>query len=308
MHTRKRTFALLGVVIGMAIEQRSIACDSPACTCPTQVTQSCQGAWKIAESPNFQVCSLTSGVEAESVARRCEQVRRDLIDAWGFAENTQPWSPKCQVILHRTSGNYGAAVGGSFAATYGSSLVKPSTGTITLRRIDLRTNVADYLTAALPHELCHVLLADRFRNGAPPLWYDEGIALLADTEAKQRLHDRDLNEGFRRRIEFSVSELVMTREYPHRDRMGVFYGQCAALTRYLRQVGSAEQLHRFALRCGEVGVNLAAQECYEFAGAQDLENNWRQSLLKQETAVTARILPVSSSDPPLLQLSGSAQP
>jgi hypothetical protein len=303
MPTLKRTFPLLGVMVGVAIGQRSIACDSPACTCPTQVTRSCQGAWRIAESANFQVCSLTSAAEADSVARCCELVRRELIDAWGLAESTQPWSPKCQVILHRTSGNYSAAVGGSFAATYGSSLVKPSIGKITSRRIDLRTNVEDYLTAALPHELCHVLLADRFRNQAPPLWYDEGIALLADTEAKQRLHDRDLHDGFRRRIEFSIADLVTTQEYPPRERMGVFYGQCAALTRYLRHVGSAEQLHQFAIRCGEVGANLAAQGCYDFSGAQDLENNWRQSLVMKVKPFAARVLPVSGSGPPLLQMS-----
>jgi hypothetical protein len=308
MPNAKLMLALLGVMAGVAIGQRSVACDSSDCTCAAQVTQSCQGAWKIAESPNFQVCSLTSAAEAESVARRCEQVRGELIDTWGLAESAQPWSPKCQVILHRTTGNYGAAVGGSFAATYGSSLVKPSTGTITARRIDLRTNVEDYLTAALPHELCHVLLADRFRNRAAPLWYDEGIALLADTEAKQRLHDRDLHDGFRRRIDFSIAELVTTQEYPPRERMGVFYGQCAALTRYLRHVGSAEQLHQFAIRCGEVGANLAAQECYDFAGAQDLENNWRQSLVMEEKAVAARVLPVSGSGPPLLQLSAFDPP
>lgn len=282
MATARQMLALLGVTAGLAIGLRCIACDSPACTCAIQVTRSCQGAWKIAESPNFQVCSLTSAAEAESVARRCEQVRRDLIDTWGLAESAQPWSPKCQVILHRTTGSYGAAVGGSFAATYGSSLVKPSTGTITVRRIDLRTNVEDYVTAALPHELCHVLLADRFRNRAAPLWYDEGIALLADKEAKQWLHERDLHDGFRRHIEFSVADLVTTREYPPGERMGVFYGQCAALTRFLREVGSAEQLHRFAVRCEEVGVNQAARECYGFSGAQELESSWRQSLEMKE--------------------------
>jgi hypothetical protein len=308
MPNAKLMLALLSMVAGTAIGQRGVTCDSSACTCATQVTQSCQGAWKIAESPNFQVCSLTSAAEAESVARRCEQVRRDLIDTWGLAESAQPWSPKCQVILHRTTGHYGAAVGGSFAGTYGSSLVKPSTGTIAARRIDLRTNVEDYLTAALPHELCHVLLADRFRNRVAPLWYDEGIALLADTEAKQRLHERDLHDGIRRHIEFSVADLVTTQEYPPGERMGVFYGQCAALTRYLRQVGSAEQLHEFAIRSGEVGVNLAARACYEFTGAEDLEINWRQSLVLKGKAGTARVLPVSSSGPQIMRLSASDQP
>lgn len=300
-------FALLGVIAVVALGSRSIACDSPACTCESQVSQSRQGAWKIAESINFQVCSLTSAAEAERVARRCEQVRRDLIDTWGLAETAQPWSPKCQVILHGTIGNYGAAVGSQFAATYGSSLVEPQTGKVTVRRIDLRTNVDDYLTAALPHEVCHVLLADRFRSRAAPLWYDEGVALLADTEAKQRLHERDLHDGFRRHIEFSVAELVTAQQYPPKERMGVFYGQCAALTRYLRLVGSAEQLYKFAIRCGEVGVNLAAHECYDFSGAQDLENNWRQNLVVQEKTLTARILPVSDSELPLLRLTAFDQ-
>jgi hypothetical protein len=301
----KLMFPLLGVMAGVALGPRSIACDSSTCTCASQLTQSRQGAWKIAESINFQVCSLSSASEAESVARRCEQVRRDLIDTWGLAD--QAWSPKCQVILHGTTGNYGAAVGSKFAATYGSSLVKPQTGKVTVRRIDLRNNVNDYLTAALPHELCHVLLADRFRSRAAPLWYDEGVALLADTEAKQRLHERDLHDGFRRHIEFSVAELVTAQQYPPKERMGVFYGQCAALTRYLRQVGSAEQLHKFAISCDEVGVNLAAHECYEFSGAQDLEDNWRQSLVIREKTLTARILPVSGSELPFLRLTAFDQ-
>jgi hypothetical protein len=304
----KLKFALLGVVVGVAIGQQSVACDSSACSCATQVTHSCQGAWKIAVSASFQVCSLTSAAEAETVARRCEQVRRDLIDTWGLAESAEPWSPKCQVILHRTMGNYSAAVGGSFAATYGSSLVKPSTGTITVRRIDLRTNVEDYLTAALPHELCHVLLADRFRNRAAPLWYDEGIALLADTEAKQQLHERDLYDGFRRQIHFSVADLVAAREYPPREQMGVFYGQCAALTRFLLEVGSAEQIHKFAIRCGEVGVNLAARECYEFNGALDLEQSWRRSLIARAESITAQVLPVNYSVTPFGRVTAAKQP
>lgn len=302
------TFALLCVTGHVALDSRSIACDSPACTCPSQVRRSYQGAWKIAESTNFQVCSLTSAAEAESVTRRCEQVRQGLIDTWGLAESAQPWSPKCQVILHGTTGNYGAAVGSQFTATFGSSLVKPQTGKVTARRIDLRTNVEDYLTAALPHELCHVLLPDRFRSRAAPLWYDEGVALLADTEAKQRLHERDLHDGLRRHMEFSVAELVTVQEYPPKERMGVFYGQCAALTRYLRNLGSAEQLHKFAIGCSELGVNLAAHECYGFSGAQDLEDQWRQSLALGKTTPAARILPMrSNSDLPLLQLTAFDQ-
>lgn len=310
MPYRRPMTALLILAVLAASRCRLLACDTHFCTCMAAVTveHACQGAWHIASTANFQVCSLTSDAEAERVARRCEQVRRDLIGTWGLVASVQPWNPKCQVILHRTTGNYGAAVGGAFAATYGSSLVKPSTGTIAVRRIDLRTNVEDYLAGVLPHELCHVLLADRFRDQAAPLWYDEGIALLADTEAKQLLHERDLHDGFRRHVEFSVADLVTAQQYPPPDRMGVFYGQCAALTHYLRQLGSAEQFHEFAIRIGEVGVNFAARECYGFSGAGDLENNWRQNVIEKDKLVTARVLPVRHSGPRIMRLSASDQP
>jgi hypothetical protein len=289
---------LVAAAIAM-LGRHSMACDSPECACAShQVTQSRQGAWSIALSPSFQVCSLTSAAEAERVARRCEHVRRELAETWGLADVGQAWTPKCQVILHPTTADYAVAVGPHFAATYGSSLVKPQVGRITARRIDLRTDVDDYLTAALPHELCHVLLADRFRTQPAPLWYDEGIALLADTEAKQRLHDRDLRDGVRRQIDFSLPELVSADNYPATERMGVFYGQCADLTRFLRQVGTAEQLHQFAIRSAEVGVNLAARECYAYEGAQELEHQWRERVTAGRKATTAHVLPVSSTGRP----------
>ncbi|MBX3426802.1 MAG: hypothetical protein KF688_14075 [Pirellulales bacterium] len=255
-----------------------------------------QGPWWIATTGNFQVCSLAGAAEAERTARRCEEIRAELIREWGFVEAEQrPWRPKCRIILHVTTQSYAAAVGTAYAATYGSSLTKPTTGPVQSRRIDLRTDVPNFLAAALPHELCHVLLADRHRETAAPLWYDEGIALLADPEAKQILHERDRNDGVRRGFGFTVSELVTARGYPTRQRMGVFYGQCAALTRYLRSRGSADQLHRFAVRCQEIGVNQAATECYGFESGRDLEQHWLESLGAVPAANVVRVLPVASA-------------
>jgi hypothetical protein len=254
-----------------------------------------QGSWWIVTTGNFQICTLAGAAEAERTARRCEELRAKLIREWGFVEADQrPWRPKCQVILHATTQSYAAAVGIPYAATYGSSLTKPTTGPIQSRRIDLRTDVPDFLAAALPHELCHVLLADRHRETAAPLWYDEGIALLADTEAKQMLHERDRQDGVRRGLGFTVSELITAQGYPSQQRMGVFYGQCAALTRYLRSLGTAEQLHQFAARCREIGVNRAAAECYGFESGRDLERHWLASLRAAASANSVHILPATN--------------
>jgi hypothetical protein len=274
------------------------ACDSRGCACRSveSLALSRQGVWWIATTGNFRVCSLAGAAEAERTARQCEAIRADLIGAWALAEETAAaWRPKCQVILHASPRGYAAAIGGPAAPTYGSSLVQPATGPIRTRRIDLRTDVADVLTTALPHELCHVLLADRFRERATPLWYDEGLALLADSAAKQQLHERDRLQGTRWGLGYSLTELVAARQYPAANRMGVFYGQCAALTRYLLTQGTPEQLHRFAARVQDAGLEQAATEVYGLRNGQELERQWLAAAAEPRSSDLVRALPVALS-------------
>jgi hypothetical protein len=233
-----------------------------------------QGSWCIAESMNFHVCSLRSIAEAESAARRCEETRAALIRAWQFSTGGMKWRPKCQVILYPDARSYVAAVGNGSVATVGSSLVNPRTGTIISRRIDLRADVPRYLEAALPHELCHLLVADRFRDRPAPLWYDEGMALLADRPEKLKLHARDLREGLDRRIAFRMHELLAAETYPAADRMGVFYGQCAALTQLLLTQGAPARLHEFVSIIPTVGANAALRSTYGINGIAELEAKW----------------------------------
>jgi hypothetical protein len=179
-------------------------------------------------------------------------------------------------------------VGRAAQETLGSSLVTPATGAIKNRRIDLRTDVADYRTEVLPHELTHVLIADHFRDCPPPLWYDEGLALLADSEDKQVLHQRDLRNGIIRGKTFALPDLLSTQQYPPQDRVGVFYGQCASLVRYLSTKGEPGKVHEFARRSQIVGVNLALQETYGIRGVARLEPMWRKSIANSAPIIPAR--------------------
>jgi hypothetical protein len=255
---RSRTcFALLAQLTVLFSCRNGLSCDSASCSCHGSCSIDCthQGAWFIADSPNFQVCSLQSSAQAEQLAKHCEDVRATIAQAW--CKGCEAWNPKCQIVLHQTTRDYVRAAGPGSAATLGSSLVKPAVGAIRTRRIDLRTNVDDYLTAALPHELCHVVLADRFRERRAPLWFDEGVALQYDSPAKQRLHERDLRMGLEQGVAFPLAELVTMEGYPTADRWGVFYGQSAALVRHLLAQGTPQQLLASVEQAPIGGMSLA---------------------------------------------------
>lgn len=265
--THLRAVALLVLLFNC---RHGSCCDSAACTCQSACPVNCtrQGAWFIASSDNFHVCTLQSQAHAEQMARHCEEVRTTLTSTW--RGESKPWNPKCQVVLHGSTRDYVRAVGPGSEATLGSSLVKPAVGAIRTRRIDLRTDMADYLTAALPHEMCHVVLADHFREGPPPLWFDEGVALQYDPPEKQRLHDRDLHVGLQHGTSFPLPELLTLKGYPPQDRWGVFYGQSASLVRWLLTKGTAQQLLTCVEQAPGGAMSMALREDSGLQGWRDV--------------------------------------
>jgi hypothetical protein len=239
---------------------------------------SCQaqriGSWWVVDTANFRVCSLHGPERAQEAARECERRRRDLVSRWMPGVDPPNWSPRCQVVLHASEAQYELAVGRGVGPSLGSSLVQPSAGPVTKRRIDLRGDRTDILVEALPHELCHVVLADRFRDRPAPLWFDEGVAILCDSPAKQRLHRRDFARGVDERRHFRTAELLALESYPG-SRVDVFYGQCAELTHYLLTLDTPATMLRFLDRASIVGANQALAECYAIAGTAELDRTWR---------------------------------
>lgn len=284
------------LILLLTCSVNAVACESATCICESSPIRCLrQGGWSVAISPNFHVCSLQGTAEAQAAAERCEEVRASLTRTWQFSEQG-PWSPKCQVVLYPSASSYVAAIGPGSETSFGSSLVRPATGTITSRRIDLRTDLPDYLVAALPHEMCHLLIADRFRNRPAPLWYDEGLALLMDKPEKLKLHERDLREGLRKGTAFRLSEIFAAESYPEAHRVPVFYGQCAALTRLLLTEGEPRKIHAFAERLTSLGANAALLATYDIPNFDKLERKWLRGLSSPPTSVASHLLTQDSGE------------
>ena len=282
-HIRLQTAFALLVISYFVVPQHAIAvCKSgTVCTCPDcpQVDRTLwQGRWFVLETANFQICCEDSDSPAEHLAGHAESLRKELRAKWLGDVSSATWKPRCQILLYSSQRSYVAAVGRGSERTVGSSLVDVDKGRITKRRIDLLGRSTEYLSAALPHELTHVILKDRFAATALPRWADEGMAILADTDAKQERHFKVLQKAFTSRTTFHVAELLTLEDYPSPSRFGTFYGQSASLAKFLVLRKSPEQFAAFIERASSDGYDTALQECYGISGPADLDWQWRQHI------------------------------
>lgn len=257
------------------------SCSDRSCHPATaQTSRSCHvtGTTRLAESKNFRVQSHAH-YDARAVARSCEQWRDHLQAKWLGDEPKGSWTPRCVVVIHSRREAYQAAIGRGGDLSYGSSWVDAEGEIISHRRIDLLVDPQRAISA-FAHELTHVVLADAFVGTQPPLWANEGIAILADSAEKQRLHQRDLDRSIQQQNCFHCAELTQLAGYPSANRIPAFYGQSASLVALLTQAGGSEKLVPFLKSAAVDGYDKALRDTYGIAGMADLQRRWNQGRTK----------------------------
>ena len=262
----------------VALAQCQTGCDCSRSPSNNTAKSYRQGRWYVVETANFQACSEENESAARRSAEHAEALLAQLASKWLGAATPKPWTPRCRIVLHRGRASYVAAVGQGSERTLGSSAITFNGGKITSRRIDLLAVDAKPLTNALPHELTHVILRDRFPSGTLPRWADEGMAMMADPRTKQGRHLQDLRTAMANSTEFSVADLLTMNDYPRSDRRQAFYGQSAFVTQFLIARKSPQHFVTFLERAADVGYDAALQECYRIASMADLDRQWRRDL------------------------------
>lgn len=281
MHSRSGCALFASAVILAAFAQRSAAlahCNGESvCNCPSCPIEESyrRSRWNIIETANFKISSEVSKASATDIAKHAEALRSELVPKWLGSGTTQSWTPKCEIVLHGSRDSYVSAVGRGSERTVGSSLTKNDGPKVVLRRIDLLGNGTNFLEAALPHELTHVVLKDRFVTAHVPRWADEGTAILSDPSDKQRRHAVDLKRAISSSSTFHAAALLTLEEYPAPDRFGVFYGQSASVTEFLVRRKTPEKFIKFIEKANAVGYDSALRTCYDIASIGELDRLWR---------------------------------
>jgi hypothetical protein len=236
--------------------------------------------WLIQETGSFRVVCRRDSTDAARLPLACEALRRQLQTTW-LGDATGEWSPRCEVVVHPTVAGYVKQLGSGSEQSSGCATIDIEKGRVVRRRIDLRADAEDWMVSALPHEMTHVILADRFATRQIPRWADEGIAILSEPAARQGIRRSAMQRALVRIPRYSATDLVALREYPTGDRRDAFYGQSASLVAYLIERESPAKFIEFLQFGQQRGFESALAETYQIRSLADLDTLWRPQLLER---------------------------
>jgi len=234
--------------------------------------------WLIQETASFRVVCRRTAADAARLPQACEAFRRQLQETW-LGDVTADWSPRCEIVVHPTTAGYIKQLGAGSEQSSGCSTIDIEQGRVVRRRIDLRADAEDWMISALPHELTHVILADKFATKQIPRWADEGVAILSEPASRQAIRRSAMQRALARAPRYAATELLALRDYPTGDRRDAFYGQSASLVAYLIERESPAKFIEFLQLGQKRGFDAALTEVYEIRSLADLDARWRPQLL-----------------------------
>ena len=219
----------------------------------------------------------TSPSRAAVIREHAETIRREAFSQLLGEADPKPWLVRCEIHVHSSAESFEQAVGGSPAEARGATSLEFSGDRVVTRRIDVMGDGTAAVPDAIDHELVHVVLADHFVHTAPPRWADEGLALLFDTQEKQQGHEADFQDARRRGLVWSAADLLALEDYPaDGPRQKIFYGQSAALVRWLIARRDAATFIRFLDDAAQVGMEAALDRHYAINSLVSVSSAWKE--------------------------------
>ena len=201
--------------------------------------------------------------------RRCGAIQAKSLGKSGRAATVDP---ACDLYLY-PSGKVFARETNQPENSPGFSTMMCNGNRVVARRMNLRADHPLLVTAILPHEVTHVVLADLFTTQQIPRWADEGIAVLAEPNAEQEIRAAELQEPLEAGRIFDLRKL-MAMDYPDAKDWSLYYAQSVSLTRFLVERGPPEQFVQFVQSSQRDGIEGALRGTYGIASLAELQERW----------------------------------
>ena len=230
------------------------------------------------ESASFRVYCHTNPAECKCLSEACEALRKQLQETW-LGDSTESWSPRCDIVVHRTVAEYVRVLGPGSSQSSGCATIDVEKGQVVKRRVDLRADAGDWMTSSLPHELTHVVLAEKFAAKQIPRWADEGMAILSEPVGRQAIRRSAMQRAIASVPRYSAGELFALQDYPTAERRDAFYGQSASLVAHLIERDSPERFLEFLQIGQKQGFETALSEVYKIRSTGELNSKWQPQLL-----------------------------
>jgi hypothetical protein len=240
--------------------------------------------WQVAETANFRIYYSQDQGLVEQVARTAEQTRARMHRKW-FGVQPGAWSPKCDLVLYATAQDYSRATGVP-GQSPGHSSFHLDGGRVLNRRVELHCDVPEMLTAVLPHETTHVVLAGNFGDQPVPRWADEGIAVLTEPRDKIERHTQRLPQHAQERQLFNLRQLVNMSDYPPPQQIPPFYAQSVSLVEFLTHEKGPQVFTQFVRDGLRGGYDTALQRHYGYRSFDELERSWSAFAFKTPGGTT----------------------
>ena len=252
--------------------------------------------WHEIDTAHFRILTwqdLTASSDDLRLETTCEGALTRLSTYW-FGRS-EPLDQKCDIVLYPSDESYCRAIGGHAVNTVGSVVIGRNRQR-PFFRIELRASRSDWETAGLPHELTHVLFAQRFAGCKLPAWVNEGTALLADPASKQALHLRDYCRARANGAALPLTELMSLSDYPNHREWPVFYGQSLSLIKCLVERKSPQALVEFIDKSLERGYATGLREVYNINGMDELQQILSQYVAQSDAPFIRAPLSPRTSD------------
>lgn len=178
--------------------------------------------------------------------------------------------------------------GGGFSHTVSNGLV---TRRIDLTQRDTKGNFAAImLDRVLPHEMCHLVIKELFGDAHCPLFLNEGLAMMAESEVENsrvRLAGRTIAGKARQHLE----TIVFARRY-NVEKPIVFYAESYSFVEFLHGRLSQEQFRAFLANVQEgcTVIDALQRSLYTPASesfSNDLASAWEDHAIAQAQFIEA---------------------